>query len=241
VFEAVQDLIDAAIEEHEVRDHGGGAAMDAGAEDDDDIAAMSAAEGDGIMEPNTKLVEAEAKVINLTEKVTASDVKIVALTARAETAEQSANSLQLDVKAKDAEIVELKAANTALVKERDDRVAKERELRVDLAFNTYKTKKGLVEADKKSLMIELSGDPKRFEERYPLVEADKVHLLANLTGGGDGKPVRPAPSTDNGGDAPVISLRELSRKIAFERKIPLPQAQRIADETLRKARAAKGR
>ena len=73
--------------------------------------------------------------------------------------------------------------------------------KVDAAYRTYKTVRGLSEELKPHLLSMLKSDPAGFDAMYPPVDVDKQHLLLDLTGGGASNPESPGARTE--ADAPL--------------------------------------
>lgn len=202
VFDAVEDLIDAAIDEHEVRDHGGasGASM-TDEPSEQGVVTM------GEQELTVKLTEANSQVVKLTDanaKLTETNAK---MTLQLKDAESKVAALEGEVKTlKDAEAKRVEADITS---------------RVDEAFATYKDKKALSEHDKTAMTITLKADPKLFEQLYPKVAPNQRHLMRDLTGGRE-----PAPNTtDDPGSIAGETVTQTAKRLMKDEKISYADAQ----------------
>jgi hypothetical protein len=170
MFDAVEEMIDAAIERHEALYHSTDAQTETAAP-----MADNATEGDTAM--------ADAKTLKDTE--TERDGALAKL--RDEEAKTAGLSLQLkDAQAKVAEATALCAAKDAEIKLLTDAAQKRADddasARVEDAFATYKDAKKLTDADKKAMRITLRSDAALFDELYPRVAPNHQHILRDLTG-----------------------------------------------------------
>lgn len=152
VFEIVEGLIDAAIDEHEVEAHPEMTDDDNGAELTD------APQGDDSMfkdiaEATAKLSEAQAETSKLTLTLKDRDAKIV--------------DLETEVKTlRDNEAKRIEADQTAEIEE---------------AFATYKDAKKLSDQDKGHMLATLKAAPDAFRALFPKVAQEHRHLQRNLT------------------------------------------------------------
>lgn len=159
VFDVVGDLIEAAIGEHVIEDHGGDAGGGASMNDAGEPQA-----GD------TTMAVDEKTVLALSE-ATANVTKL--------TTEKASMSLKLDEAHATiaSQLEELRTLRDKQSKSDEAIIA----ARIEEAFDTHKDKKGLTDSSKKSMAIVLRADPKQFEEDYPRVKANERHLLRSLT------------------------------------------------------------
>jgi len=166
VFDAVEDMIDAAIDQHVIEDHGGvsdAAELD-DEEEDDSAMRASATETQTMNEDQIKLRDAESKLTDVATKLTASEA-LIAL--------------------KDSEIAVLKAW-------RAEREEKDIAAEVDAAFETYKDAKKLTDADRANMLVLCKAAPEAFAGMYPKVKPSERHLQRNIAGGGDPPPAADA-------------------------------------------------
>lgn len=239
VFDAVEALIQAAIEEQEVRDHSdpdaqmtdtAPTALDAPVGPTHSAGAPPAtatpAHGETDMADSKQLTDLETKIADQ-DKRFADQVSGVTLQLKelgGTVAEQAKT-----IAAKDEEIKILK-----------DEAAKREELRVagriDEAFETYATKYSLNDADKKSMRSALLSDPADFERRYARVAADKRHLMSDLSGPGARRGGSPAEAPVDG--EMEISLSEIAIHLAHQKGIELADAQAIVYAQAQKFAAA---
>ncbi len=233
VFDAVEALIQAALEESEAPS---GAEMS-----DSTPSALSApvgtthsagsgpaptthANGDDTMADNSKqLTDLETKLADqqkkaddqaklMSDKLAEFSLQLTAVNGKV--AEQASV-----ITAKDAEIAMLSAD----LKKRDAQRASDR---VEEAFETYKGKMNLTDAHRDQMGVFLSANPDGFEKLYPRVPASQRHLLTDQTGPGarrGGTP--PAPPVE--GPESELSMSELASIIAAKKGIELADAQAI--------------
>lgn len=250
VFDAVEALIQAAIEEHEVREHGGPngqmadksppdsldaqiktAAASATASADNSVAANDANTTNpagGAPAPTahgaTNMAD-DNKQNESAKQLTDLSAKVnelsLTLTALGGKVDEQAQTIA----AKDAEIKTLKD-------ERAAREAASAAARVDEAFETHKDKMHLTEGHREQMAMFLASAPEKFEKLYPRVSPRERHLLANLTTGTR----TPVSSGTVPGTVRGPSLRVLAVKLALERGIELADAQAIVYAAARKAR-----
>ncbi len=257
VFDIVEDLIDAAIDEHEVEFHPDAAPTDgeASMDDDGDGAQMrdqatqdqppgdspatnsETSDMDKTIELSTQLAETKLALKDAEAKTAAADVKLKDAEAKAQAAEVKAAELSLALKDAQAAAATAEAGLAAKdeeIKQLRDAQAKreddDRRARVQLAFDTYKDARKLTDDDKEAMLIVLSSKPETFERQYPIVAPNQQHLLANLT---DNREATTPKTTED--PAPVIDIRIAARKLSAERGIPLAQAQAL----LARGRSAK--
>lgn len=217
IFDAVRKMIEAAIEEHE-------ATMHPGEDDDSDLNATdisgestSATNGDTTMaDQDVKKLEGE-KVTLMSEKATLLSEKETLLSQNA--------SLTLKLNEASSARATLETEVTTLRDWKKDRETKDIDNRVNGAFETYKDKRKLTDADKRAMRIVLCSDPKTFEELYPVVSANEQHLLHDISGNGKGRDERPRTGDDT--SDVFVSMADLARQISTQRGIPLADAQRI--------------
>jgi phage I-like protein len=224
LLNAVQEMIDAAIAQHEAILHPDAAADVSEMEDEGLLTATDVAipEGDTAMsvEFTAQLKDHEEKLVALTAQVETQKTEKAELSLKLKDAESRAGALEVEVKSlRDAETARVQLAQT-------DRVAE--------AFDTYKDKKALCAEDREAMGLTLRANPELFEKLYPRVSADKRHLLSNLTGLSVGAPAQRPPASGST-DTVQLSFRDLSRQIARTKHISLEAAQREAYRILKKA------
>lgn len=218
VFDVMDDLIDAAIDEHEIAYHGGEAPEEMSASDDEALddeetmtattpAAVAATEEDTPMtiEANkdltAQLTDAKAQALVLTERAAKVETEHAALTLKLKDAEAKGTEALARVAALEAECKTLKdQVATTEAKRLSDRV--------DGAFAAYKDSQKLSDAHKKAMLITLRDDPALFDELYPAVDPAKAHLLRDVTTGPGAKPPVTAPAS-----VQVPDMKELTAKL----------------------------
>jgi hypothetical protein len=266
VFDAVQDLIDTAIEEHESAFHA--VAAEAKSATMSETAADPVEQAIALPEQPTEespgptpdqqtTTEPEvAPVPNQTPEtitMTTPATPTVAAPAAAapvappvaeSTVVQSAEvgTLQLKLRGTEAENRRLKDEVTTLRAWKEEREDKDLADEVLAAYDTYAEAKSLKPDDRMSMLSWLRSDPEGFRNMYPAVPNAQRHLLRNIAGGSSDpqKPGArvPADKANPFGDQPqLLSVRDLAQQIARKRGIPLGQAQVEAQRIVRKQRA----
>jgi 8-oxo-dGTP pyrophosphatase MutT (NUDIX family) len=221
VFDHVQDMIDAAMEEHVAEYHTmtDGTAADPTEEDTTmadeatTIALKDAQTKAG--ELTVKLKDAETQVTALTGKVTAAEGKAAELTLQLKDATAKAATLEEKATKADAEIVQLKD-------ERAKRDAADLEHDVERAFQTYKDKKNLKDADKAHLMSFAKASPEAFHKMYPPVGPGQEYLLRTFV-----KDEVRAPAD---GDKPSITVSGTRRRLMSEKHMSYMDADVLAND-----------
>ncbi len=161
IFDAVEAMIDAAIERHEAIHHVTAADSEPEETDMPPTTASDSALAIQLGEANTSLK-------------TLSDEKAT-LTLRLTKAESDASAAAAVIAAKDAEIVALRDAATK-------RDAAALDARVDEAFDTYKDAQKLSPDHRVMMRLTAASDPVTFDKLYPRMAPNQRHLLANLSG-----------------------------------------------------------
>lgn len=182
LLEAVESMIEAAMERHEVEHHSGEH------EDDDDAEEAVDATMSAVADPTKEATMADAT--NITSKDTealaeasrllkdANDARIKAEAKAEADAAQSA----LVLKDMQAQLIALKANEDKRAEDDAKRLAAEQEARVTETIAVYSDKKGISEADRPNLLITLKAAPAAFDALYPPVPAAQRHLMRNLSG-----------------------------------------------------------
>jgi phage I-like protein len=211
VFDAVQDLIDAAIDEHNLEEHAEMADDDEG---DDDGAAMSDA-------PNT-----ETETMAMGDKDN-KDTVVALSEAKEKVAELTLSLKEETVRADkaEAELVTLRAEK----KTRDEEILTDR---VNEAFETYKDDRKLADDDKEAMLIVLKSKPDLFEKRYPKVAPDKRHLMRNLTENSreNGAPTTTIDATDDLSVLANESQLQTTKRLMKDEKLSFAAAQNKASK-----------
>lgn len=154
-------------------------------------------------------------------------------------------TLRLSLQASDAEVTRLRTEVTTLSQWKADREESDLATEASIAFDTYKDKKGLTEADRPVLLSLLRSNQDAFRALYPPVAPSERHLLRTLAatpraiGGAVTTMSAPRAQADipNASEPVVMSLRDLSRKIQRTERIPLGQAQIKAKRIIDSQRA----
>jgi hypothetical protein len=215
VFDLMEDLVDQAMDEHLIRDHG---LSPAAVEDDNETATAS----DETLDDEemtmsdaaltVQLTEAKAQSIALTDKVKSQETEVAKLTLQLKDAESKTSDAT-------TKIAELEKQLKTLTDERDARNAKLMSDRVDAAFETYKDSKKLTDANKKQMTLTLKQDEALFNELYPTVDASKRYLLRDVstTGSDRGVATTTAPNE-------IPDMKTLTDKYAKEPGVTIEQA-----------------
>lgn len=174
VFDVVKHLIQAAIGEHEVEEHG--------EEDDEEAPPSSRNMRDTMGEQNdfaVKLADATAKVTLAEAKLRDTESAVVALKA-------SEATLTLKLREADAKNEALAAETKTLRDAEAKRADAEQTARVDAALLTYADKKGLKQDDKKHLLTFLkAAGNEAFDAMYPPIPPHQAHLLRTVVSQGN--------------------------------------------------------
>lgn len=237
ILDAVESMIDSAIERHEEEMHNMA-----------DIDTTSTTVTTGDSDVAVQLGQAKEQVRRLGEEKGALSIQL-----KAAGDEKAALSLKL----KDAEstvathaarIADLEAQITARDAADAARIEQERTARVESAFATYKDVKKLGDTDKAAMLIVLKADPATFERLYPPVAPNQQHLLRDLTGsrtpggatapqtvlmGGAAVPVTApgqTPQATGGASLSPNDQRLLADKLMSEKKMPRETAISYAYE-----------
>jgi hypothetical protein len=243
VFDAVEALIEAAMAEHMVEEHGAGPQVAGSPTMTDKTTPTAQAAAQPAATPAVTEPTAASPAIATQEEHAMSDnaalkdleVKAAELSCTLKDVQGKLSDAEKVVAAKDAEIATLKADAA----KRAEEAAK---ARIDEAFDTYKDTKKLGDADKEAMAIILSSKPDTFEKLYPRVTADKRHLLGMVaTGASTARQPRtdgalPAQAGAAGTKGP--SLAEAARMLSEKTGMSLEDAQTQVLRAARKARAA---
>lgn len=203
VFNVVDDLIDAAIDEHEIAYHG--ASPDEDEDEDTPGEASMADDGDSEGEEPEETTMADRETDSRSIQLTADNAEL---------------RLQLG-----AEKARADQAEGELKKLRDWKAEHEQRLlrdRVDEAFETYKDKKSLNDSAKEWMLIVLSTKPEAFEREYPRVPIAQRHIFRDLSGA---RPPTPEPTPIAGNAQPVkMSTLEIANRLMQDEKLPYLEA-----------------
>lgn len=260
VFDAVQDLIDAAIDEHEIKYHEGG---------DGDAPALNSDEGGEYVpaapielttptapaaaeppQPSEAAVPASAQN---QETITMSDPVSPAVTTAPTTAPAVAPGtalettvLTLRLQTAEAELETLRAEHATLLAWKEQREEADLATEVSVAFETHKDRMKLKADQKPAMLSLLKADPDNFRKMYPPTPMAHSHLLRNIAGGRKEPTEGSAPRVpaDNpqpaGGQVVTMSLRQLSREIQRKEGLPLGLAQQKAARIINQSRKRAG-
>lgn len=204
VFDVVEDLIDAAMDQHVIEDHGGDADGAEMTDDDDvdmtDVAPEETRTMGTSNEPTITMTEHQAKVADLS-------LQLKDATSRADEAEK--------------ELKTLRDWQTA-------RLAKDRDARVSRAIEDYPAK--FSEDDRELLTTHLTSNPEAFEKKYPaLTLADRDRMRRVLSPRGPH-----AVPTPNSPEAQQVSIVSLADKLqADDAKLSREDALIKAEKQLR--------
>jgi phage I-like protein len=218
LLDAVQEMIDAAIERHEAVYHAGVSVDNADGDGGDET--MTAAD----TAPSTE--GADTMSAEFIARLKDTEEKLATLTSRYESEKAELTLKLTSAEAKNAaletQVVQLKEAETR-------RDAETKAARVDEAFVTHKDTQKLTDAHRPMMASFLATNPGEFEKLYPRVAPDQRHMLRQITPvvlKNDGS----GASGGKSGTSPTLSFRQLAQKIAVEKKIPLGLAQLEAEK-----------
>lgn len=170
ILDAVEEMIEQALERHEQEYH----PMSDTAENGAEIA--------------VKLGEANAKVTTLTDANRKLEEQSAALSLKLKDAESKVALAEQRAATAEAEVKTLRDE----IARRDDQAVEER---VNTAFETYKDVKKLGDAEKKAMRILLKADRATFDELYPPVPPSQQHLLRNVATQRQGIPAQTQGAT----------------------------------------------
>lgn len=210
ILDAVEEMIDAAIERHEAEMH---TMSDSQPTNDDPAIAL------GQTQEKLRARDGEVRVLT-TEKSTL-ELKLKDADAKAADATQ-----KLDLAT--AELKTLRDAETA----RGEKAIADD---VDLAFTTYKDVKRLSDTDRKAMTIVRKTDPATFAALYPAVPPNKQHLLRDLSTARTPAAGAPPVTAPGGGPAApgtaILTAAEqvtLCDRLIREKKMPREAATSLA-------------
>ena len=230
VFDVVQELIDAAIREHELEYHAGGSPDGLNTSDEGDLDGttgdMSMADANLttlLSETNTKLGAVEAKFADVSQKLTLSEQNLATATAAKAEAEGKLTALTAQFSSMDAELKTLREKLAAQQVQLDEHAARAIEADVTEVIATYADTKGTKEEMRAQLTEFRKLLPAQFAVMYPKVDKDKQHLLSSQVAGGSKR----APTVARTGDPEKVKVDmiALSRAVARTHRMPLDEAQ----------------
>ena len=181
ILDAVEAMINAAIERHVAEYHEG--------EGDDDDEPLSTPTGATMSDQKDSqslavtLGETKAALAVITAEKAALMSERDKLTADNAGLTLRLNEATAKVAAADTEKATLAAEVVTLKEQIATRDAADAEAKVTAAFETYKDARKLTDANKREMRLVLKNDPALFAELYPAVPASQQHLMRNLTGG----------------------------------------------------------
>jgi 8-oxo-dGTP pyrophosphatase MutT (NUDIX family) len=245
VFDIVQELIDAAIREHELEYHAGGSPDGLNTSDEGDLDGstgdMSMSDENKVTtllsETQTKLVKASTDLSEVTQKLTLSEQNLAAeKTARA-AAEKAATDLTTKFSLQDAELTALrkKLADQQVLLDEHAKATIDQDVTDAIAF--YSDTKGAKEEMRAQLTEYRTNCPAAFAAYYPKVPKDKQHLGRTIVAGGNTR----EPTVARVGDPEKVKIDQvaLSHAIARTGRVSLGEAQamvlRMSEQQLIKA------
>jgi len=179
VFDRVEDMIDAAIEQHEAEYHSGGARMsDAAPSTETTEETQTMATSDEtvtqLKDAQTAVGKLQAEVVTLTQAKDAATVQLKEAHAALSTAQAAVTTLT-------AKTTELETKVTELSKWQADRMEADIRADVQVAFATYKDQRNLKDTDKDHMLSIAKAAPDAFRAMYPFVPEEQRHLLRTAT------------------------------------------------------------
>lgn len=242
VFDLMEDLIDAALDKHEIEDHGAGPALAATdkpevEEEDDDRSGepkMKLATDKGAAATKTTTKNVPAAPVKPAEEIIMMDDNGLVIALRDANGQIGGLTLELkDTKHKLA-VAEAEAEHLKTVLQSRD----EQDLmnEVHVAFETYKDKKSLTAKDRPHMMSFAKSNPEAFRAMYPVVPAGQRYLMRDVA------PPAPKANADlmSSSDGSPLSLSDLTNKLMSEKKLPFASAQNEAVHLMRVASNARG-
>ena len=256
VFDLFEDMIDAAIDKHEIEDHGAGPQLsDKGKAkpepekpDEDEDSEDDSEDVENSDKPKT------AKEAQATDKVSAHDTNTEApggqgtntpeginmadddnkLVVALRDAHGQVSTLTLALKDAKHEAAVLKAENEhlkTLMRTQEEQALMNE---VFVAFETYKDQKKLTLSQRDAMMSFAKADIAAFRAMYPTVPANQRYLMREVTP--PAPKVNPDLTTDESGRP--LDFSGLTQKLMSEKKLPFEVAQ---NEAVRLLRASGGR
>lgn len=255
VFDLVQDLIDAAIDEHEIAQHG---AEDASMSDEEGTETLLTTEQPGAAPVATQEQSSEAATPASAESTTQETITMSqpiqpaapvapaappaatpapaaaapAATTAAPVTEASAEVMTMSLRMRG-----LETENARLLSELNDlrswklqREQQDAGTEVAIAYETYRDSKGLKPEDQATMLSVLQSNPEAFRKLYPPVPAGQRHLLSNLTGGSSSNPSGANPQARVPADSPAAPASTVTMSLrqlshAIARKKGIPLGQ----------------
>lgn len=168
MFDAIEDMIEDAIERHELAYH---------STDTTTAATMAdTTQGDTAMADTKALKDIETERDGALAKLRDEEAKNAGLALQLK-------DMQAKLSDKDAEVSRLSSEVAALKDAEAKRAEADAAARVEEAFSTYKDLKKLTDADKRAMSITLRADPSLFDQLYPRIAPNHAHVMRNLSGG----------------------------------------------------------
>lgn len=218
VFDAVRALIQAAMDEHMVEEHGASATDKTN--DSAATAAAATAAQPAVASPSAATTGTETNMSDaLKDQVTTLEQKITARDTVIASKDGEIKTLTDKVSEQAAQIATLTADIKTMKDAEEERVLTER-------HDLYKGKASL-----DAMRAVFRSDRALFDKEYPFVDPSKRHLTQTLTTG-----KREAHTPIVQGDVKGPSLREAARQLASKTGMPLEQAQRVVMMKAQQAR-----
>lgn len=215
VLDVVEDLIQAAIDQHVADYHEAASSPDLADEsDDEDDEEMT-------MSDKVQLTEAQSKLTATESKLTATEVKLSATEAKVTTIEAENSKLTLQLREAQGKATELETEVKSLRDWKAEREEKDLHGEVEAAFVTYKDKKNLKDEDKKHMIRHLKADPEGFRGMYPPVAPELRHLQRDLAT--EHRPP-PAKVLEDGNPVTAMSTVDLANHLMSEEKLSYDEA-----------------
>jgi phage I-like protein len=190
VLDMVEDLIDAAMDEHVIEYHPEAAEA---ASDTEDQANMS--DTNKTQELSVQLKDAQTEVQRLSFALKEADVQL---------------------KASSTRIADLEGTVTAMKAESVKREEKAFEDEVDAVILAYKDAKGVKPEDKPELVAFLKSAPALFRKQFPAVPPAQAHLMRDIAGGVRAPGPRAANETVAAVAEPIPTMAALTLKFQKE-------------------------
>jgi hypothetical protein len=216
VFDVVEDLIDVAMDKHIIEDHGG----------DAEVASAPSLNSSAEVSAASNLSNTGVPQMATVKTPEQYDLEITVLTGEK-------NQLLADMEV-------LKATNLTLSAKVEEHETQLLNARVDVAFDTYREKKGLPVDGKVSLLSYLRADPTGFEKLFPNLPAPQRHLLSVHTADGRNQTqsVQLRSQADSPSEAPSLKPEQMVARIMKETGCTLLDAQCKVDALITKMRRA---
>ena len=243
VFDLMGDLIDAAMDKHEIEDHGAGPQLrdkapepepkdgDNANGDPDEPESNASMKATDRTAQRTTTTNTPAAPANTSKEINMSDDNKLVHALR--DANGQIGSLTLQLRDTNHKLAVAEAENehmkTLLATQEEAQLIQD----VNVAFETWKDKKGLTGKDRPHMMSHAQRDPDGFRAMYPTVPVGQRVLLRELT------PPAPKVTPEMAAeDGRPLTFSQLTQKLMNDKKLGFEAAQNEAVRLMRAPRVA---